>query len=192
MDELYAGGNATTAEDRLASRLLASEMLGEALCRPDFDVDRPAGRMRYDEPDVSTGTFSEQDTTTSDLNLEPLRFARACHPEDCLLAVTIDNRVVGMVRALHEGPHVIRINIFRIHPDWQHTPVLAKLIDRLHRYCWNRGYLKVILESQAAPALVRKMFEHRGFHLVRRRRVLGKELLDYYVDLYSPPEHEPQ
>ena len=70
MDELYAGGNAATAE--IVLRLVCSlRKCSVRLSAARFDVDRPAGRMRYDEPDVSTGTFSEQDTTTSDLNLEP-------------------------------------------------------------------------------------------------------------------------
>lgn len=194
MDALYVGGNAVTAEDRLESLHSINDLPEKNRLVEAFDAI-PWSETACGEPGVSTGEFpgrGPRDSAGPEPILQPLPIARLQHPDDCLWAVTIDNRAVGMVSILHAGPHVVRINSFRIHPDWQHTPVLAKLIDRVYRHCWNRGYLKVVLESQGAPAIVRKMFEHRGFHLVRRRHVLGKELLDYYVDLYSPPQHETQ
>jgi len=118
---------------------------------------------------------------------------RRPHPQDCIWAVTIDDRIVGVVSLLHERQHVARINTFRIHPGWQHTAALTKLIARVHQHCWNHGYLKVTLEADAVPGLVRKMLEHRGFHLVRYRNGVAQSRLDYYIDLYcSPHQDSPQ
>lgn len=122
--------------------------------------------------------------------VSPAPVKRRAHPQDCVWAVTIDDRVVGLVSILHEGQHIARINTFRIHPNWQHTAALTKLIDRVHQYCWNHGYLKVTMEAEAAPGMVRKILEQRGFHLVRNRNVVGKPSLDYYIDLYYSPQQE--
>ncbi|MEN6495387.1 MAG: GNAT family N-acetyltransferase [Thermoguttaceae bacterium] len=141
-------------------------------------------------PSSGSRTAAVTDRVCRRTDARPSQANRSAHPQDCVWAVTIDNRVVGVVSILHEGQHVARINTFRIHPDWQHTAALTKLVDRVHQYCWNQGYLKVTLEEGAAPAMVRKMLEHRGFHLVRCQNVVGKPRLDYYIDLYFSPHHE--
>lgn len=184
MDDLPVGVNATHLADNIASPPLrpasASILFDEDL----IEHPQPERRSRYER------TGGNWMAASSDLEIEPGLSQRGHPPQDCVWAVTIDNRAVGSVSISHHASHVARVNIFRIHPAWQHTAVLAKLIERVHRYCWNHGYLKLVLESHAAPAVVRTMLAHRGFHLVRRRRILGHELLEYYVDLYFPPRQE--
>jgi GNAT superfamily N-acetyltransferase len=106
---------------------------------------------------------------------------------DCLWVAKLRDQVVGTVGIRHEGSHVARLHCFRIHPDWQQTSILARLIQRVHRYCWNEGYLKLLVESHVIPGVVREMLEDRGFQLVRRKRVGDSERLEYLVDLYGSP-----
>lgn len=192
MDDLYGGGNATIVEGEFETLHQAIDARIKALVTEAIDTHSRTETVTSCERALTADELPGRckSEASSDLEVRAACVDRGGHPLDCVWAVTIDNHAVGMVRLLHEGPHVVRVSSFRIHPDWQHTPVLAKLMDRVHRYCWDHGYLKVMLESQAAPALVRRAFEHHGFHLVRRRSVLGKELLEYYVDLYTPPQRE--
>lgn len=121
----------------------------------------------------------------NDLDLP--RVGRRGRQRDCLWVAKLQDKVVGMVHILHEGPHVARLHCFRIQPQWQHTPVLTRLIDCVHGYCWNEGYLKLLVESRVTPRVVQQMLHHRGFQLIRRKRIGDSELLEYLVDLYYPP-----
>jgi N-acetylglutamate synthase-like GNAT family acetyltransferase len=116
-----------------------------------------------------------------------LRSSRIPNPRDRLwLAKTLD-RVVGAIGILHETPHVARLSCFRVQPEWRQTAVLARLMDQAHHYCWNQGYLKLVVPSHVAPFVVQQMFDHRGFQLVRRKRSGQTERLEYIVDLYYVP-----
>jgi N-acetylglutamate synthase-like GNAT family acetyltransferase len=112
------------------------------------------------------------------------------HPNDCLWIVKIQDQVIGTVGLRHEGPHVAKVSNFRIQPEWQRTSVLSRLIDRLHRYCWEQGYLKLLVDSRIARPIAQHFAQHRGFLAVRRKRVAANEYDEYLVDLYTPPRRE--
>jgi len=109
------------------------------------------------------------------------------HPQELAWAVVVGGLQIGLIEIHQEGRHVARIKTLRVHPEWQQASVLARVVDDIHRHCWNQGYLKLILDSGAAPPAVRHMLERRGFQLVRHRCVEGREILEYYVDLYFDP-----
>lgn len=134
------------------------------------------------------GTLASEIAESLDDELEEADLSHVSDCEDCVWAVMIDDRVVGQVSILGEGQHLARIRTFRVHPAWQHTSVPAKLIDRVHQHCWDHGYLKIAFDAQVAPAVLRRMFEHRGFHLSPHRQSDNGEPLEYYVDLYVPPK----
>ncbi len=181
MDDLPVGGNATLLADHIASPQLRS---ASASILPDENLGGHPRPERYSSHERIAGNWMAAS------EIEPGIVQGGQPPEDCIWVATIDNRAVGTVRISHHASHVARVNIFRIHPAWQHTAVLTKLIEQVHRYCWNYGYLKLVLESLAAPAIVRTMLAHHGFHLVRRRRILERDWLEYYIDLYFAPRQE--
>jgi hypothetical protein len=123
------------------------------------------------------------------LRLEPpsLHGSRISHPRDRLWLAKIQDHVVGMIGVFHEESHVARLSCFHVQPGSQQTPVLTRLMDQMHHYCWSEGYLKLLVPSQVAPCVLQQMLDHRGFQLVRRKRSGQTERLEYLVDLYYIP-----
>ncbi len=116
-----------------------------------------------------------------------LRDRRISHPRDRLWLAKIEDRVVGMIGILHEEPHVARLSCFRVQPGSQQTPVVTRLMDQVYHYCWDQGYLKLVVPSYVAPCVLQQMLDYRGFQLVRRKRSGQTERLEYLVDLYYIP-----
>ena len=116
-----------------------------------------------------------------------LRGSRISHPRDRLWLAKIGDQVVGRIGILHEGRHVARLSCFGVQPGWEQTPVVARLMDQVHHYCCNQGYLKLVVPSHVAPLVLQQILDHRGFQLVRRKRSGPTERLEYLVDLYYLP-----
>ncbi len=116
-----------------------------------------------------------------------LHGSRIAHPRDRLWLAKIQDHEVGAIGILHEQPHVARLSCFRVQPEWQQTPVSTRLVEQVHHYCWNEGYLKLVVPSNVAPCVLQQMIDHRGFQLVRRKRSGPAERLEYLVDLYYMP-----
>jgi GNAT superfamily N-acetyltransferase len=112
---------------------------------------------------------------------------RLPHPGDRFWLAKIEDQVVGVIGILHEGPYVARLSWFRVQPEWQQAAVVTLLMDQVYRYCWNQGYLKLVVPTNVAPCVIEWMLEHRGFQLVRRKRSGRQERLEYLVDLYYIP-----
>ena len=93
-----------------------------------------------------------------------------------------------MIGVLHEGRHVARLSCFRVQPGWEQTALVDAVDgDLAHHYCWNQGYLKLLVPSHVAPSVLQQILDHRGFQLVRRKRSGQTERLEYLVDLYYLP-----
>jgi hypothetical protein len=109
---------------------------------------------------------------------------------DCSWVVTIAGEVVAAVGLCYEGQYVARVCAFRVHPEWQHTSAVTKLLDCIRNHCWARGFLRVLLESCAAPRWLLSSMQRRGFQFAGRTRVAGKDTFAFDVDLYysSPPK----
>jgi hypothetical protein len=57
-------------------------------------------------------------------------------------------------------------------------------------FCRHHGYLKVVLDTafEARPAI--EAFDRFAFHHDRTRSIGGKDLLEFYLDLYHQPRKE--
>jgi len=113
--------------------------------------------------------------------------SRSSHPRDRLWLAKVQDHVVGMIGVLHEQRHVARLSCFRVRPEWQRIAVLTRLADQVHHYCWDQGYLKLVVPSHVAPGVFQQMLGQRGFQLVRRKPSGQSERLEYLVDLYYLP-----
>jgi ribosomal protein S18 acetylase RimI-like enzyme len=107
------------------------------------------------------------------------------------VASTPDGQIVGMVGVQHHDPGMAEIRRLRVHADMRRRGIGTALMEKAVRYCQDRGYLKITLDTfmEREPAL--KLFEKFRFKHSRTRNVNGKELLYFYLDLYTtdrPPK----
>lgn len=99
-----------------------------------------------------------------------------------------EGRIVGMIGVARDREHVAEIRRLRVDPQWRQTPIAAKLIERAITHCREHGYLKVVLDTRFEKNAAVDMFERFGFQHTRSRPTHEKELLEFYLDLYRPPD----
>jgi ribosomal protein S18 acetylase RimI-like enzyme len=156
--------------------------------------DLPACRTLYVEG-LLGGKLAENDTG---LDIDDIEFAYM-KPEGnhFWVAETIPQssndppRIVGMIGVQHHDEGAADIS--RLHNSEHHTlqRIGWWLIEAALRWCHDRNYLKVTLDTfmEREPAI--KLFEKFQFRHSRTRDVHGKELLYFYLDIYGREGAQP-
>ena len=100
--------------------------------------------------------------------------------------------VVGMVGVQHHDEGVGEIRRLRVAPTHRRRGIGSTLIETALKFCVERGYLKITLDTfvEREPAV--KLFEKFRFRHSTTRFVSGKELMYFYLDLYSQEQRQPQ
>ncbi|MEM8739706.1 MAG: GNAT family N-acetyltransferase [Planctomycetota bacterium] len=98
---------------------------------------------------------------------------------------------IGMIAVGSDEDHTAEIRRLRVHPDHQHTPVADLLIDTALNHCKNHGYLKIRLDTRYEKTAALDHFNRIGFQHTRTRTAPGKEVLEFYLDLYRQADGEP-
>ena len=93
--------------------------------------------------------------------------------------------VVGMIGVQHHDEGVGEIRRLRVHTQHRRRRVGSRLLDTAVRFCRDNDCLKVALDTFIEREAAIAMFEANGFRHGRTRQVLGKDMLYFYVDLYS-------
>ncbi len=95
-----------------------------------------------------------------------------------------DSKVIGMVGVQNIDLHTAEVRRLRVDPDFRNHGVGTRLMEQALAFCLDRGYLKVILDTRIDRIPAIKLFEQFGFQLNRTRDVQGKEVRDFYLNLY--------
>ncbi len=99
----------------------------------------------------------------------------------------VDGEVVGMVGVAEDEPNIAEIRRMRVCPEMHGKGVATRLMEQALQFCRHHGYLKVRLDTRLEPGHAAEMFERFAFQHHRTREVPGKELLEFYLDLYREP-----
>ena len=103
-----------------------------------------------------------------------------------------EGEVVGMIGVGSDEPHTAEIRRLRVFPEHQCTPAAELLLESALNHCKDNGYLKIRLDTRYEKNLATDHFERLGFQLNRTRPSPGKELLEFYLDLYRPHNGQPE
>lgn len=100
--------------------------------------------------------------------------------------------IVGMVGVQQHDPGTGEIRRLRVSQVHRRRGIGTALMEAAVRFCAERQYLKITLDTfmEREPAI--RLFEKFRFHHNRTRRVGEKELLYFYLDLYTGQEHRRQ
>ena len=101
-----------------------------------------------------------------------------------------DGEVVGMIGVAEDEPDIAEIRRLRVEPALQNGEIPVKLLETALSFCRHHGYLKVRLDTRIERGRAAKLFERFAFQHHRTKEVPGKELLEYYLDLYREPKDE--
>jgi ribosomal protein S18 acetylase RimI-like enzyme len=96
-----------------------------------------------------------------------------------------DGEIVGMVGVQHHEQGVGEIRRLRVKQGLRRRGIGSHLMEKALKFCQDRGYLKITLDTfmEREPAI--KLFEKFRFKHSRTKNVAGKELLYFYLDLYT-------
>jgi len=101
-----------------------------------------------------------------------------------------DGQVVGMVGVAEDEPNVAEVRRLRVDPECQRHRIAEKLMETALSFCRHHGYLKVRLDTRLERGQATELFDRFAFQHHRSRAVPGKELLEFYLDLYREPKHD--
>ena len=108
--------------------------------------------------------------------------SRANEQIDCLWLSRIGGRTVGMVRLVGAQDQAVRLSLFHIDPEWQHTAIVSNLMQYVYDFCCERGCSTLLLAPHVVPQWVPQFINGRGFQLLGRKAVAGQEIWEFRVD----------
>lgn len=148
--------------------------------RPFEPRDQAAVNRLYTEG-LIVGQLAANDTGA---DLDNIRDAYFDSPRHHFWVAQLHGQIEGMVGVASDEPHTAEIRRLRVAKAYQPSDLGRMLLDTAIAHCKHHGYLKVRLDTHFERTEALTMFDHAGFDFTRNRSVHGKELLEFYVDLY--------
>lgn len=164
----------------------SQELLDRLTIRTFRPEDQSVVSRLYTEG-LLAGQISSNDTGA---DIENIQEAYLDDPSSHFWVAEVDGRVVAMIGVARDEGHTAEIRRLRVEKDWQQTPIAAKLVELALVHCKHHGYLKVVLDTRVEHGTAQELFERFGFHHTRTKSHHGKDLLEFYLDLYRSPKKE--
>ncbi len=128
------------------------------------------------------GRIAENDTA---LDIDDIETAYMHSPDSHFWVAESDGAVWGMIGVQGHEQGVGEIRRLRVAQEHRRRGVGSALVEQALKFCQDRGYIKIALDTfmEREPAI--KLFEKFHFRHSRTRNVNGKEVLHFYLDLYQ-------
>jgi len=102
--------------------------------------------------------------------------------------VQVDGQVRGMIGVIRRSEHAAEIRRLRVEKAYQSAAVATKLVETAVEHCRRQGYLKIVFDTrfdpQSDPSLLVDLFKRVGFQHTRTRNIAGKDLHEFYLNIY--------
>src|ERR1700728_1327263 len=147
-------------------------------------ADLDACRKLYVEG-LLGGTLAENDTG---LDIEAIESAYM-HKDgnNIWVAENEAGAVVGMIGVQHHDQGLGQVRRLRVATDYRRRGIGKALLETAITFCKENQYLKVALDTFTERSAAVEMFQKLGFRHGDTRYAAGKELMYFYLDLYSGP-----
>ena len=136
------------------------------------------------------GKIAENDTG---LDIDDIETAYMNSPESHFwVAEGEGGEVWGMIGVQGHEKGVGEIRRLRVDKEHRRRGIGSQLMEEALKFCRDRGYIKIALDTfmEREPAI--KLFEKFHFRHNRTRNVNGKEVQHFYLDLYQQDRPEPK
>ena len=165
---------------------MAHELPDIPVCIRSFEPrDAEACRRLYHEG-LTGGKIAANDTG---VDIDDIRNAYMRHRGSHFWVAEHEesHEIIGCVgvQMYEEVGGEAEIRRLRVRPDSRRRGVGTSLMEAALKFCQERGYLKVVLDTFMDREPATKLFEKFHFSLSRTRDVGGKTLLVFYLDLYQ-------
>lgn len=129
------------------------------------------------------GRIAENDTA---LDIDDIEQAYMNSP-DCHFWVAEGDggQVWGMIGVQGHEQGVGEIRRLRVAQEHRRRGIGSALMERALKFCQDRGYIKIALDTfmEREPAV--RLFEKFHFRHGRTRSVQGRDVMHFYLDLYQ-------
>ncbi|MEM6460133.1 MAG: GNAT family N-acetyltransferase [Planctomycetota bacterium] len=166
-----------------------------AVDQPDADArlrsyapDDQAEVTRLYDAGLLAGQIAPNDTGADVDNILAAYFDL---PRHHFWVAEVAGRVVGMIGVGSDEEHTAEVRRLRVDPAHQAGGVAECLLEAALAHCKEHGYLKIRLDTRYEKTAAVDHFERIGFQHNRTRTAPGKEVLEFYLDLYRQREAEP-
>ncbi len=164
------------------------EVVEGLLIRPYERRDQQAIDRLYTEG-LLAGQIAPNDTGADLDNVEAAYFDSERHH---FWVAEVDGQIRGMIGVASDEPHTAEIRRLRVAPAYQASDLGERLLATAIKHCRHHGFLKVRLDTFFEKGAAMSMFDRAGFDFTRTRSLHGKELLEFYVDLYHKADDAPR
>jgi GNAT superfamily N-acetyltransferase len=147
-------------------------------------ADLPACRKLYVEG-LLGGKLAENDTGLDIDDIESVYMNTSGN--HFWVAENHDGQLVGMIGVQHHDREVGQVRRLRVAQDYRRRGIGKALIETAIRFCKDNQDIKVAFDTFAERTIVVEMFQKLGFSHGGTRHHGGKDLLYFYMDLYSGP-----
>ena len=148
----------------------------------DFEPsDQAACRALYVQGLVS-GKNADNDTA---MDIDAIQQAYMRPGSHCWVVEAPDGIVVAMIGVQQHDAGVGEIRRLRVQREYRRRGIGKALVETAIRFCREQNYLKVCLDTFMEHEAAIQLFERFGFRHNRTRRVGDKDMVDFYLDLYS-------
>ena len=145
-------------------------------------ADLPACRKLYKEG-LLAGKLSENDTGS---DIDDIERAYIKPPSNHFwVSETAGGDVVGMIGVQAHEEDCGEIRRLRVRSDQRRRGIGSALVEAALRFCQEKGYLKIELDTFVDREAAIRLFEKFRFRHSRSRKVGEKELMYFYLDLYG-------
>ena len=101
------------------------------------------------------------------------------------VAETGDSGPVGMVGLWPTDSHTAELRHLRVSKDHRSMGIGRLLVTHALDECRKRDVLKIVLDTYVERKAAITLFEALGFQLAGSRQMDGKEIYDFYMNLYN-------
>ena len=169
---------------------ISQDQLAAMIVRTYDPKDQQTVRHLYTQG-LLAGQIPPHDTGE---DIENIQEAYLNTPGSHFWVTELNGHVLGMIAVIDKGEHRVEIKRLRVEKDWQNTAVAARLLETAVEHCRHHGNLKVVFDTRFDPdndpGPVVNLFDRQGFQYTRTKNVNGKDLLEFYLDLYRQPPQQ--
>jgi len=168
------------------SNQFQDEVVAGLVVRSYSDADHEQVVGLYNEG-LLAGQIAPND---SGADLDYVREAYFEDERNHLWVAEIGGRCVGMIGVASDEDHTAEIRRLRVARDLQNTGIAARLLETAIAHCKHHGYLKIRLDTRFEKDEAVGLFDRVGFQHTRTRSTPGKQLLEFYFDLYRSKDDD--
>lgn len=105
--------------------------------------------------------------------------------DSCFWVAQTEECIVGMIGVQRLNDNSAEIRRLRVRDHYRRKGIGTRLMKHAISFCREKQYLKVVLDVRIERGPAIKMFDGFGFLQGRERDLNGRQLRDFYLDLYS-------